>query len=310
MLSLDVPVPQMVDQLPDIVHFFAALSPDPEQVIEVPKISFDRVSQRLVERRLPQMVEQLVEVPTVLTPTRIALQIAEQLVAIPVPQVSVSGGGHQGSLSGQGSVGEQIVDIPVPRGRGKRRVYGSLPEQGTTAQTVEQIVDIPSGGVCGPGSSSAGFYCGVFRTFPHGKKVRSAGQVSADLPRHVSSWTPPAYDVSVGPEEEVDELLAIPLELRTPVQRARLLSSSAPLPRRGGGRGRRGGRGGRLVPPLFLAALVVDNDSGLLAMLVSLVMMHLALCSLLAFSGPRCSALWPAWSRRTAAVVWQGWYCC
>ena len=36
--SLDVPVPQMVDQLPDIEHFFAALSPDLEQVIEVPKI--------------------------------------------------------------------------------------------------------------------------------------------------------------------------------------------------------------------------------------------------------------------------------
>ena len=46
----------------------------------MPKISTDRVSQRLVERRLPQMVEHLVDVPTVLTPTRIALQIAEQLV--------------------------------------------------------------------------------------------------------------------------------------------------------------------------------------------------------------------------------------
>ena len=31
------------------------------------------------------------------------------------------------------------------------------------------------------------------------------------------------------------------------------------------GRGRKGGRGGRLVPPLFLAALVVDTDSGSLA---------------------------------------------
>ena len=37
-LALDVPVPQMVDQLPDIEQFFRALSPDPEQVIEVPKI--------------------------------------------------------------------------------------------------------------------------------------------------------------------------------------------------------------------------------------------------------------------------------
>ena len=36
--ALDVPVPQMVDQLPDIEQFFRVLSPDPEQVIEVPKI--------------------------------------------------------------------------------------------------------------------------------------------------------------------------------------------------------------------------------------------------------------------------------
>ena len=139
---LDDPVPQMVDT---VLEFFRALDlPVVEQVIAVPKISTDRVSQRLVERRLPQMVEQLVDVPTVLTPTRIALQIAEQLVNIPVPQVSVPGGGHQGSLSGQGSVGEQIVDIPVPRGRGKRRVQGFLPEQSTTAQPVEQTFDIPA----------------------------------------------------------------------------------------------------------------------------------------------------------------------
>ena len=75
---LDDPVPQMVDT---VLEFFRALDlPVVEQVIAVPKISTDRVSQRLVERRLPQMVEQLVDVPTVLTPTRIALQVAEQLV--------------------------------------------------------------------------------------------------------------------------------------------------------------------------------------------------------------------------------------
>ena len=62
------------------------------------------------------------------------------------------------------------------------------------------------------------------------------------------------------------------------------------------------------APPV--AALVVDNDSGSLAVLVFLVSMYLALCFLLASSGPRCSAFWPVWSRRTAAVVWQGWYCC
>ena len=52
--------------------------------------------------------------------------------------------------------------------------------------------------------------------------MRSAGQVSADLPRHVSSWTPPAYDVSMGREEEKDELLAVPIQLRTPEQWAQL----------------------------------------------------------------------------------------
>ena len=71
----------------------------------------------------PQSAEQLVEVPTVLSPTRIALQIAEQ-----------------------------IVGIPAPRGR----VQGFLPQQSSTAttsyleriseRTVEQIVDFPSSG--------------------------------------------------------------------------------------------------------------------------------------------------------------------
>ena len=54
--SLDVPVPQMVDQLPDIEHFFAALSPDPEQVIEVPKILHLDVPMRAA-LRVTQLVE-------------------------------------------------------------------------------------------------------------------------------------------------------------------------------------------------------------------------------------------------------------
>ena len=143
---LDFPVPQTVDTFLD---FFRALDqPVDEQVTAVPKISFDRVSQRLVERRLPQIAEQLVEVPTVLTPTRIALQIAEQ-----------------------------IVGIPVPRGCGEQRLQGLLPGQGSTSvssaqriseRTVEQIVDIPGGGLPGfsPGHGSSAV-CGAEHThFP------------------------------------------------------------------------------------------------------------------------------------------------
>ena len=36
--TLDDPAPQMAEQLPDILQFLRALSPDPEQAIEVPKI--------------------------------------------------------------------------------------------------------------------------------------------------------------------------------------------------------------------------------------------------------------------------------
>ena len=97
-----------------------------------------------------------------LSPTRIALQIAEQ-----------------------------IVDTPVPQGRGgKRRVQGFFPVQSSTAtpsleriseRTVEQIVDIPSsGGGLGHGSSSSagpadGFYW-VLQHFLHGKKCGVPGR--------------------------------------------------------------------------------------------------------------------------------------
>ena len=89
---LDDPVPQTVDT---VLDFFRVLDlPVGEQVIAVPKISTDRVSQRLVERRLPQMVEHLV----VLSP----LRIAEQIFGIPAPQ---RGGNWslQGPLPGQSS---------------------------------------------------------------------------------------------------------------------------------------------------------------------------------------------------------------
>ena len=48
---------------PDILRFFDTLMPDPEQVIEVPKISPEDVSMRTAARE-PQLVKQLVEVPT------------------------------------------------------------------------------------------------------------------------------------------------------------------------------------------------------------------------------------------------------
>ena len=51
----------------------------------MPKISLDRIPQRSFVLT-PLIAEQLVEVPTVLTPTRIALQISEQIVDTPVEE--------------------------------------------------------------------------------------------------------------------------------------------------------------------------------------------------------------------------------
>ena len=47
---LDIPVPQMVEQLPDVLRFFATLLPVPEQAIEVPKIVLDYVPVRTAVR--------------------------------------------------------------------------------------------------------------------------------------------------------------------------------------------------------------------------------------------------------------------
>ena len=96
---LDLPVPQMVDQPVDILKIIAMLLPAvDEQVIDVPKIIQDSTPQRLKPPEPQQLVEQLVDVPTVLTPSRIALQIAEQIVDTPV-----SRGRVHGSLPGQSS---------------------------------------------------------------------------------------------------------------------------------------------------------------------------------------------------------------
>ena len=61
---LDIPVPQLVDQLVDVLRFFATLLLVPEQAVEVPKILLDDVPVRTAVR-VTQLAEQLVEVPTI-----------------------------------------------------------------------------------------------------------------------------------------------------------------------------------------------------------------------------------------------------
>ena len=123
---LDALVPQMGTQL---VEFRQKLdTATPEQVIEVPKLSQDRIPRRFAVRR-PQKGEQLVEVPTVLSFSSLEQQSAEQIIDIPAPRRRRGQGGLQGlrpehrstaSISSAERTSERIVeqnvDIPVSGG--------------------------------------------------------------------------------------------------------------------------------------------------------------------------------------------------
>ena len=138
------------------------VTPYVQMDIAVPKISLDCVPQCLVERRLPQMVGQLVDVPTVLSYALLQQRIAEQLVNTP----RLGGRRFLGSLPGQvstASVAEQTVDIPVPgRGGFHSDEQGFLPVHNPSAQSAEQIVDssVPRG----RGRRSQGFLPGQSST--------------------------------------------------------------------------------------------------------------------------------------------------
>ena len=131
---LDAPVPQTVEQLPNIVQFFAAQLPVvAEPVIEVPKIFPLDVPLRSLGRDT-----QLAEVPTIVSYSWLQLRM-EQNVDIPVP-------GRGGRISGlQG----------FPPGQSSTVLHSSV--ERISERIVEQIVDIPGGGLQDfrPGQSSS-----------------------------------------------------------------------------------------------------------------------------------------------------------
>ena len=182
-----------------------------EHVIAVPTFSCSPCPSRVPVSE-PQTVEQLVEVPTVLS-LALLQQTAEQTIDIPVPH----GGGCrplQGSLPRQSSTAAgavQSVDIPVRGG-----LHGFLPGQKLTQRTVEQLVDSSSGGLQDfhldhrSAASSSGpadvALTGFFALFPGPKKSANVGARSrSELAAHSSSSTPGAYGVVCSLEEPVQE---------------------------------------------------------------------------------------------------------
>ena len=188
--TLDAPVPQTVGwnscqtcSSSSTALGFDFLLPVPEQVIEVPKILPEDVPFRAVLRDA-QLVEQLVEVPTIVSFSSLQRTV-EQNVDIPVVGGSGAGGGLSGFRAGQhfSVTAQQIVDDPVPRPGVCGSLQGLHRGQSSTA-FLEQIAvsPDPGGGLQNfpPVQSSAASSSvspghagqGVFRTFPRDKKVR------------------------------------------------------------------------------------------------------------------------------------------
>ena len=138
---LDALVPHMVEQLQDVLQFFA----DAEQVIDVPKISFEDIPTRTLVRD-PQLAEQLVEVPTFLC-------FLKQTVDIPVPR----GRGRRLQGFSQNSVFLLLVE---------RDLQVSRPGQGSTASSSSSVSHSPADEL---NTADEAFEC-FFRTLPRPKK--------------------------------------------------------------------------------------------------------------------------------------------
>ena len=192
----------MVEQLPNTVQFFAALSPVPKHVIEVPKILPHDVPTRRLCRE-PQLVEQLVDVPTIVSFSSLRRPV-EQNFDIPVVGGSGAGGGLSGFLPGHhfSMPAEQIVDNPVPRPGVAGDLQGFLRGQCSTAFS-EQIPQFPDPGggrrdfqpVQGSTASSSDLPGqagqGVFSTFHRKKKSAKIPRIQgSELGAESSSWTP------------------------------------------------------------------------------------------------------------------------
>ena len=155
---LDAPVPQLVEQLPDVLRFFDRFATVPEQVIAVPKIFIESVPPRAF-LRATQLAEQLVEVPTIISFSLMSLL--------------------QSLLAYQQRTMEQNVDIPAVGGIGTGGgSSGFLPRQ-STSETAEQIVD---------NSSSSASWCWRSSRFSPWTGFNSV--VGADSRVSRSRWRP------------------------------------------------------------------------------------------------------------------------
>ena len=179
--------------------FFRALSPDPEQVIELPKILPVDVPLRTSVRE-PQLVEQLVEVPPIVSHLKLlgnlssgSLTVQFHVVVCLVLKVFSQDRATLSQPSRSWTIqflGRVVVAV--------LKVYHR--EQSSTAFS-EQIAEFPDPGgglqdfqpVQGPAASSSTLARHadqwVFRTFSTGKSAKIQRTQGSELGAQSSSWT-------------------------------------------------------------------------------------------------------------------------
>ena len=169
---LDAPVPLMVEQLVDVLQLLDALIPVAEQVIDVPKMFIERIPPRTSVRE-PQLAEQLVEVPTIVSFSSLQ-RIMEQTVDIAVPQGGGRLAGPQGFLPGQSSTalhGSQERISERIRERLLEQMLACIPDEGPQGFLPGQSSSSSSHRPAGISEDTDEPVDGFFCTFPRGKKV-------------------------------------------------------------------------------------------------------------------------------------------
>ena len=145
MQALDVPVLQMVEQPVDVDSFFRISIPAvSEQVIEVPKLALPVRAVQRAALSEPQLVEQLVEVPTVLSYSLLQQRTAEQIIDFPVPgRGGGARGGLQGLPQGQGSTASAGEQTFVPaRGGLQGLPQGQVPQRLPVSRPSSLLVEV------------------------------------------------------------------------------------------------------------------------------------------------------------------------
>ena len=193
--ALAVPVLQMVEQHVEVLSFLRSSLPAvAEQVIEVPALSLPVCAVQRVVPLEPQMAEQSVEVPTVLSVAVLVVvvvfkvlsqnRVQQHLVpcrSLTSPFVEAFTVLSQDRIQ-QRPVSSRSLTFLLEA----NKIFTSVRAQQLHPLALRMILQVG------------------FSTFPRDKKsVRVAASPSARAPRHVSSWTPAAYGETIGSVEWV-----------------------------------------------------------------------------------------------------------